>query len=265
MQNPTVLASPSAEPKLTLLTPEIRNQIFDYVLVPGAVYIHVPPDNDLIIKATSPTLPTPSNRFSLLAVIRGIHQDYATRFYRQNTFYLPGGPVADASSYYTYLKPEHQRLIQYVGIRLSLADLTPNELDRVLRPGSWARNRRLYGKQLGFTTWKWSCLMALRIIWVNKLIWIRDIHVLSRNTGAVRLRSVQTEGALCGPFVLSREELEFQLKGVDKDVHKSLGTIGKELEEVITTEQEHAKGLMEANVAKNGEKETIAWMKKLPA
>ncbi|KAG7002392.1 hypothetical protein G7Y79_00027g060840 [Physcia stellaris] len=268
MQNPPVLALPSAKPKLTLLTlpAEIRNQIFEYVLIPGAVYIHAPPDGDLPIKETSSIISAPSNHFSLLAVNRSIYEDYATCFYRRNTFYFPEGPVGYAYSYYTKLKPEHQRLIQHLGIRLSLADLTPAVLDQMFKPTSSAPLGRPRGQQRDIRTFRLSCLKSLRQIWVPKLMLMDHIHRFGGSTDTEGLRSVRVEGALSKPLLLTGEELKVQLEKVEnEEIYEPFHKGGKELKELITTVQGYASGLIEANLARIGEKETIAWMKNLPA
>lgn len=92
------------------------------------------------------------------------------------------------------------------------------------------------------------------------------IHDFWRSTGTEGLLSVRVEGALSEPLLLTGEELRVQLRKIEnEEIYEPFYKGGKELKEVITTVQGYASGLIEANLVRNGEKETIAWMKKLPA
>ena len=78
--------------------------------------------------------------------------------------------------------------------------------------------------------------------------------------------NAKIEGALCEPLLMTGEELMVQSAEITNDeIYEPFFKGGKELKEVITTVQGFASGLIAANVARNGGKETIAWMKELPA
>ena len=78
--------------------------------------------------------------------------------------------------------------------------------------------------------------------------------------------SVKIEGALSEPLLMTGEELMVQSTEIKNDeIYEPFLKGGKELKEVMTTVQGYASGLIAANISKNGEKKTIAWMKELPA
>ena len=161
------------------LPPETRNQIMEYVLHPGDVYIR--PTNGS--RHNEQALKSPSSRFrrfvnsmttfsrhlsgkarrvtthstdlrlkrgfttqqpgfQLLATCKQAYNEGHRMFYAMNTFHLPPGPVNNIDGWYPNLQPKHQKMIRTICIDLNLADLTCGGMDAVERSAGSRRGGR---------------------------------------------------------------------------------------------------------------------------
>ena len=176
------------------LPQEIRDQIMDYVLVPGEILLTGPkPINrhhrPSALRAVHRMVETVSRRhhrdstsvrvrqppgFQLLATCKQACAEGLTVFYSRNIFYLPAGPVENTHRTLAALAPLHQSLIKKVGIEMSGRDLTPSVIEEIyteMRRGHgsaiWARRSVAQAARWGDVTQR-----RLKAIWSEKLVFV---------------------------------------------------------------------------------------------
>lgn len=179
---------------------EIRNMIIQLILVPGAVRPPAyrsptrrePPLDELIELAREATKSTdflPGINF--LAVNHQIHNEASTLFYSSNIFFLPTGPCDEATTYFSFLAPPHKAQIRHLGIRFSIADITPSALAQFnicalpVATHPHPRRAQWYGHQVT------TCLSRM---WVMKLIWILQFHAAQIAAGGRGLETLTVQG-----------------------------------------------------------------------
>ena len=189
------------------LPPETRNQIMEYVLIPGDVYIR--PTNGARHVEQAPKPKPPSSRlrrfvnsmatlsrqlsgrarrvithsmdlrpkrdftaqqpgFQLLATCKQAYNEGHHMFYANNTFHLPPGPVNNIDGWYPNLQPKHQKIIRTICIDLSLADLTCGGMDAV-ECSAWSRRGGRPDNNDG-QVWSFEAMYQLELrVWTKVL------------------------------------------------------------------------------------------------
>ena len=112
----------------------------------------------------------------LLAASSQTYQESCWSYWSQNTFYLPRGPVQHTQLFWDFVTPEHKALVRSIGIRFSLADLTPAVVDFI------EHDARVWAQRDGHTIntledvpdiyWRHHIRGNIRHSWENKLHWI---------------------------------------------------------------------------------------------
>ena len=183
------------------LPAEIRNQIMEYVLVPGDVYVRLPKRTDHAhsswisrssrVKRILNTLATLSRQVSsqlqvsgikaadphlrrqhtfqqpgvqLLATCKQAYNEGHYMFYTRNTFHWQAGPVDKAVEWYANLQPKHKDMIKTVRIELILVDTMYESMDAVEVSASRRQGRRPHDHD-GYI-WTVEAMLEFRIrIW----------------------------------------------------------------------------------------------------
>lgn len=111
---------------------EIRNQIMEYALTPGEVYLatKADPAHWTGSKASMSGCEGPTSGCQLLATCKQVYREGCRAFYAGNDFHLPPGPVEGFLKWYQALRSEHREAIRNVTIDLSVLDLTPSVLEQ---------------------------------------------------------------------------------------------------------------------------------------
>ncbi|KAL6712938.1 hypothetical protein ACLMJK_009493 [Lecanora helva] len=186
------------------LPPEIRNQILEYVLVPGEV--HVRPllrpqqeqeDPDSVAKRLLEDPLHPLNTlysaltlkrekqiskagthpgFQVLAACKQTLSEGRSMCYEGNTFYLPPGPLERTCEWLGGIQPGHRAMIKNVCIELSLADLTPEMLAKLETHILRDRRRNLLWIDIitKLTT------QVLKTIWFKKIDFVGEWELLDK-------------------------------------------------------------------------------------
>jgi len=190
---------------------EVRNMIIRLVLVPGAVRPPAyrsptrrePPLDELIELARETTsskdiLPG----IAFLVLNHQIYNEASTLFYSSNIFFLPTGPCDEATTYFSFLAPTHKAQIRHLGIRFSVADITPSALAQFsigALPDATRRPRaQWYGHQVT------TCLSRM---WVMKLIWILQFHAAQIAAGGKGLETLTVQGYRSKDLLLKGADL----------------------------------------------------------
>lgn len=161
----TLAADPS---KLSYfsLPAEVRNQIMDYVLVPGDIY-PCRPDLETSTRSPDTTVNVASHSgVQLIATCKQAHQEGHGLFYSSNTFHLPPIEIFEWSM---RLQAKHKAMIKRISITVGLVELTPallnkienSKLVRVDQKNCWNGQR-----------WGPAVLEALSNVWESKLRYI---------------------------------------------------------------------------------------------
>ena len=260
------------------LPAEIRNQIMRHALVPGQIHIRpravtelnaerlvmhrsVLPKPLYLVKiilleklsslrewmqpspssSTIQVKPTVAESgYQLLATCSQAYGEGHHWFYSLNTFYVPRGPLAYTTEYFSNLQPNHIALINSIGIRFGLQDLTSECLEAVDCRGK-ALGLDPHSRD-GSITLQWTnlALRAVEDIWKAKLRWIRDWTTLERvvlesRTGTLELRGEWMQVKLQGPldtyvehFGDGYEECSIEvaafMRATSRRIKRSLGT-----------------------------------------
>ena len=205
---------------------EIRNQIMQLILVPGAIHppayqsrnCRKPPFDEpieLVKEATKPENVLPGIAF--LAVNHQFYIEASTLFYSSNTFYLPTGPVDEATVYFSFLAHSHRAQIRHIAIRFSLADITSLLLTQSNIGAATASSVPPRSKCHG-------CELAeyLGWIWTTKMAWIIMFHAELIAAGRQGLETVTVEGTFFHDVVLRGKEIPRKLPGSSFDDKKKL-------------------------------------------
>ena len=154
------------------LPAEIRNQVMEYILLPGDVHLHVrareaqDPGQNLTESSISPavkhTLPAKLlSAYNFLAVCRQIRAEGEHLFHGSNIFYLPPGQAANTTHWLRDIGPQHRDMIKMVCMTMTPEDIPPQPLSPRLTP--WMiRNhfRDIWWKKLDFL----KCCSSLELI-----------------------------------------------------------------------------------------------------
>ena len=141
------------------LPAEIRNQIMEYVLIPGDIYIrpakrtrraqrpwksaflrpkrfmnavttlsrYLLGQSQRLSTDKSQTIKQPGLQF--LLTCKQAYNDGLCMFYARNTFHWPPGPLNNSHCWYANIQPQHQKMIRTICIDIDLDDLTYQNLD----------------------------------------------------------------------------------------------------------------------------------------
>ena len=187
------------------LPAEIRNQIMEYVLVPGDVYVCPPKRTDRAhsswispfsrVKRFANTLATLSRHvssqfqifdikaadaqlrrqytfqqpgFQLLATCKQAYNEGHRMFYTMNNFHWSPGPIESTVDWYGNLQPKHKNMIKSVCIDLTLVDTMYECMDAVEVSASHRQGGRPRNRD--GTAWSLEAMLQLRFrIWVKIL------------------------------------------------------------------------------------------------
>ena len=264
------------------LPAEIRNQIMEYVLRPGDVYIRSakrtshaqqpenPPSSRLkrILSAMAtlcrqlscqPQRLVPSDvhlkeqftvqqpGFNLLATCRQAYNDGHYMFYTMNTFHWPPVPSNDPNDWYTNLRPEHRKLIKTICIDLDLVDLMYGCMDIV---EDFAR-RRYGGRPDDYdgNAWSLEAMAQLEVRMWGQMFYMYWCARPQELSGFVGLEKVIVQSSI-GRCVLSS-----QFRNDDNEWHS--------LTELITAVSHHFETIIQFHVNGRGWKETKKWLEGL--
>lgn len=225
---------------------ELRNQIMDYVLVPGSIHPRTiePVSNPMpakrstfrnlqtvklkflsciprfvpsvlreIVKALrrgfgqKTVKPTPSPPgVQLLATCRQAYAEGHGMYYSLNTFHLPCGSAQKALEYFEGLDTKHLHMIQSVALRLSLKDLTPTVFYAIEQA---MRMEAISGSSRSTTGNAWArwASIYVQVVWRRKLVGIR-------NWKSKCLESVSIETSF-KTIVVAGSTLQSSLSGFD--------------------------------------------------
>lgn len=185
---------------------ELYWMILRLILAPGKVYPQIrtqkPPSNNCSSEASHTAtanalsaLPLSQPGFQILATCKKLHDDGATIFYSENTFYLPRGSdqYAKRISAGTYFKsqllPRHSSLIRKMAIQYSVTILNPALMDLCIatqkcRPHfSGLQNLLSHGTQ------------HLQAAWRSSLRWVCKWHLEQIRAGESGLEELRLEGS----------------------------------------------------------------------
>ena len=107
-----------------------------------------------------------------LATCKQVHLEGHMWYYTDNMFFLPRGEISSTYRWFNTLQPQHQDVIQAIGIRFGLGDLTEEDLDGYEyfrgkeRDGVTAAQREDCGSYLA------SCALDN---WTAKLVFARSL------------------------------------------------------------------------------------------
>ena len=197
------------------LPPEIRNQILNYLLVPGEVDVKksshtettfIPADGHtrrVILEARSSgrlkQFISPKSGLPFLATCRQAYAEGRTYYYGQNTFFLAPGGIRNTLDLAKAVQPRNLELIAYIGIKFDVTDLGPREYGSVLDACIGTGN--INGARIDANTAGSVATRLLRVIWFGKLRWIyrhywqsvREIHLESpRQTVIISIEDLRT-------------------------------------------------------------------------
>lgn len=188
---------------------EIRNMILRLILVPGVVrppayrsmVRRAPPFDGLIEitrEATTDFLPG----IAFLVVNHQIYNEASTLFYSSNVFFLPTGPCDESTAYVSFLAPPHKAQIRHLGLRLSIADITPSALARfnicTLPLATRPPRAEWYGHQV---------TIYLSQMWIMKLRWILQFHAARIAAGGKGLETLTIQGFQTKDLLLKGADL----------------------------------------------------------
>ena len=246
------------------LPPETRNQIMEYVLHPGDVYIR--PTNgarhlEQAPKSASSRLrrfvnsmttlsrhlsgrsrrvithradvrlkrdfTTEQPGFQFLATCKQAYNEGHHMFYAMNTFHLPLGPVNIIDGWYPNLQPKHQKMIRTICIDLNLADLTCGGMDAVERSARSRQGGRPDNNDGHF--WSIEAMYQLELRVWTKILILNCCTTAQNLRGFVELESIIVQNSV-GCCVLklpfgSNENEWVSLKELIKEMSRHFGTI----------------------------------------
>ena len=266
------------------LPPETRNQIMEYVLSPGDVYIR--PKNGARHVEQAPKSPSSRIRrfvnsittlsrhlsgrarrvithgmdsrlkwdfttqqpgFQLLATCKQAYNEGHHMFYAMNTFHLPPGPVNFIDGWYPNLQPKHQKMIRTICIDLSLEDLTCGGMDAVER-SAWSRRGGRPDNNDGHV-WSFEAMYQLEVgVW-TKVLSLDRCTTPQNLRGFVDLEKVIVQSSV-GCCVLSSPF------GSDMVEWESLKELIKEM-------SRHFETIVQFHVYGRGWKKTRKWLEEL--
>lgn len=266
------------------LPPETRNQIMEYVLIPGDVYIrptngarHVeqapkPPSSRLrrfvnSMATLSRHLSGRARRvithsmdlrpkrdftaqqpgFQLLATCKQAYNEGHHMFYANNTFHLPPGPVNNIDGWYPNLQPKHQKIIRTICIDLSLADLTCGGMDAV-ECSAWSRRGGRPDNNDG-QVWSFEAMYQLELRVWTKVLSLYCCTTPQNLPGFVGLERVIVQSSV-GCCVLSSPF------GSDESEWVSL-------KELINEMSRHFETIIQFHVYGRGWRKTRKWLEEL--
>lgn len=129
---------------------EILNIIARLVLVPGEVKAYTSHRRRWYDRPVD----DPPNCFNLLVTCKKIYSAYATSFYSENVFYIPGYRITEGEFYFDRLCPTHRDLIRHAAIEFSKTNIDEGshydrrEWKKV--PNMWAiRHQRIWQNNIG--------------------------------------------------------------------------------------------------------------------
>ena len=202
------------------LPAEIRNQIMEYILIPGDIYIrpekrksrfsqleryltamatrsrHLSGKLQRFVTGTSldKQCTIQQSDFHLLATCKQAYNDGHYMFYAMNTFHLPPGPVENKDHWFAHLRPEHQKMIKTIRIDLKLAELTYGDLDAVEVSLRYLRG----GRPDNYDGNAWS---REAILWFELRMWTKIVclyyYSTPQNLGGLERVIVQSHVGCC--------------------------------------------------------------------
>ena len=232
-------------PSILLLPPEIRNQIMEYVLAPGDIYLPAKPPS--VVSKARRTLRAADN---VEAVVKRIHYPYLYEvvqmyqalqptkygcqvlatckqlycegyriFYERNTFHLAPGPLSASSQYFDNLQAHHRALIKHVAIDTSILDLTPKLVAglEARLPGGRLDGRSLFTQSQLFTR---SVSNWMREIYTSKLEYMQswnglaDLKLQHRNTFFSQDPAVAISPVFSQGFSIQQQDLKVALDDI---------------------------------------------------
>ncbi len=246
------------------LPAEIRNQIMEYVLIPGDVYIRP-------AKRTSHTQQPKKSPFSRLkrgvnAIVslsrhlsgqfqRLVTDDVRLKgqftihymFYAMNTFHWPPGPVSNSDDWYANLQPEHRKMIKTICIDLDLVDLMCVGMDAV----EYSAGRRPGGRPNDYdgNAWSYEAMHQLALRLWTQIVGLYCCATPQNLRGFVGLEKVIVQSSI-GRCVLSSR------LGSDENEWESLT-------ELVTAVCRRFETIIQLQVYIRGWKKTNKWLEGL--
>ena len=265
------------------LPAEIRNQIMEYVLIAGDIYIR-PAKRNRHAQQFWKSLPSRPKRFvdamailfrhlsgqsqrlvtittdahlkgqstiqqpgiQLLAACKQAYNDGHYMFFAMNTFHWPPGPV-NTEGWYVNLQPEHQKMIKTICIDFHLADLTYGDMNAVevsARRGGGGRP-----SNYDANAWSSEAMFELAV-----RMWNIILCLFCRSTPQNLRRFVGLERVIFQSSI-GRCVLNSQL-GTDENELVSL-------ELFVAAVSHHFGTILQLHVTKRGWKNTKKWLERL--
>lgn len=195
-------------PSILKLAPEIRNQILQFVLAPGDIYLPAKPSRIITkahrkLRAKDPieavvkriTYPYLSKvlkehqasqqgklRYGcqVLATCKQLYCEGYAVFYSLNTFHLAPGPLSTSIDYFDQLQPQHKALIKHVSVDLGIADMTPKLLSEL--------NAKVSGRSLSIPVPSANppmdnTIVSVQLGGMTKALWMSKIMYVLRWRG----------------------------------------------------------------------------------
>lgn len=198
----------------------------------------------------------------LLATCKQAYLEGHVWFYTRNMFFLPRGPLSITHHYFGELQEQHRSLIQAIGIRLGLQDLTAEDLDLLeshLDDNGPPLYHRYPNRQGVRAQLSWSSGLANRALyhWTRKLGFVRSFTTLKH----VRVESAYATVDLDG------STLRASLKGVRSyTTLRYLGRLGSpneiswEVQNLLEQAYTETQNLLSQRVRQYGWISTKRWL-----
>lgn len=155
---------------------------------------------DLVRQATTTENKIPG--IPLLGVNQQVHREACTLFFSTNTFYLPPGPVDEATVYFSFLCPAHKAQIRKIGIRWSLADLTASAIAQ-FQIGNFS----MFSVPPSTVSLLNTLEKCLAWMWTSKWNWIAKFHAAQVAAGGQGIETVTVEGNFAPTVVIRGRDL----------------------------------------------------------
>ena len=145
------------------------------------VHLKTPPNQSCRVGG-SPLVKQPG--FGLMATERLMYKEGHAFFYGENEFHVAPGPISITSRYFFDLQAKHRDMIRKLGIRFTIADLTPEGFQNVeweVR-GRMSRSKhdlKSMSRNGQVRVWVASCMATLELLWDQKLDWLHTLPKLS--------------------------------------------------------------------------------------